>query len=72
MAAKKALNVLIMLIMVVIAMFNILLAINFIAASGQAFAAWFNSETIFLFAAVELVIVVVAYIAHRQLTAKKP
>jgi hypothetical protein len=71
MAATKPMNVLILSIIVAIILFNAGLTINFFAANGRGLAALFNNENILLFAGVELVVVLLAYIVHRQISAPK-
>jgi|GEM_PF-955657 uncharacterized membrane protein len=71
MTAKKPTNVFILLIMVVITLFNAGLAVNFFAASGRALAGWLNNETVFLFAGIQLVMVLAAYIVYRHMATKK-
>lgn len=69
MAVKKSMNIFVLSIMGAITLFNAGLAVNFFAASGRALAALFNSETIFLFAGIELIVVLLTYIVHRHLSA---
>lgn len=58
-----------LLIMAAITLLNIVLAINFLSASGRALAAAFNSQTIFLLAGFELVAVLTTYVVikHRHM-----
>ena len=55
--------------MAAITLLNMGLLVNFIAASGQALATLFNGQSIFLFAAIELAAVLIAYILYKQKTA---
>jgi uncharacterized membrane protein len=66
--ANKRMNMIVLSIMAAITLFNMGLAVNFFAASGRALAALFTNESIFLFAGVELIVVLLAYILHRQKT----
>lgn len=56
-------------IMAAITVLNIVLAINFLGASGRALAAAFNSQTIFLLAGFELIAVLATYVVikHRHM-----
>jgi Mg/Co/Ni transporter MgtE len=66
MAGVKRLNVIVIAIMAVVTALNMGLVVNFFAVGGQAFAAAFNSQNIFLLAAAELAAVLLAYIAYKQ------
>ncbi|MCB1706103.1 MAG: hypothetical protein KDI17_14660 [Halioglobus sp.] len=68
MAGIRQLNIVVLSIMVAVTIVNMGLLVNFITASGRALAALFNGESIFLFAAVELAAVLLAYIFHKQKT----
>lgn len=67
MVAMKQLNVIVLSILTAITVLNAGLALNYFT-SGQALAATFTSETIFLFAAVELAAVLTAYVIYKQRT----
>tara|TARA_R110002124_G_scaffold50103_1_gene146150 strand:+ start:6598 stop:6819 length:222 start_codon:yes stop_codon:yes gene_type:complete len=69
MAGIRQLNIVVLSIMAAITLLNMGLLVNFIAASGQALAALFNGQSIFLFAAIELAAVLIAYILYKQKTA---
>ena len=64
MAGIRQLNIVVLSIMAAITLLNMGLLVNFIAASGQALAALFNGQSIFLLAAV-----LIAYILYKQKTA---
>jgi hypothetical protein len=66
MVAVRQLNLLVLAIMIAITVVNLGLALNFAAASGQALAAVFSTEAIFLIAAIELAAVLLAYICYKQ------
>jgi hypothetical protein len=66
MVAVKQLNMLVLAIMIAITVVNLALTFNFAAASGQALAAIFSTETIFLIAAIELAAVLLAYVFYKQ------
>lgn len=68
MVGIKQFNMILLSIMAAITVLNMGLALNFVAASGRALAALFNSESIFLFAGIELATVLLAYIVHKQMT----
>ena len=64
----KQLNMIVLSFMAAITLLNLGLAVNFFAASGQALAALFNGQSIYLLAGVELAAVLLAYVLHRQKT----
>lgn len=66
MVAVRHVNVLALAIMVAITVVNVGLVLNFAAASGQAPAAILSTETVFLIAALELAVVLLAYIFYKQ------
>lgn len=66
MAGTRQINMIVFSIMAVVTVLNTGLVLNFVTASGQALATLFSSQSIFLFAAVELVLVIVAYVLHKQ------
>ncbi|CAA0118670.1 Uncharacterised protein [Halioglobus japonicus] len=68
MAGMKQLNMVVVTIMALITVLNTGLVLNFFIASGQALAAAFNSQSIFLFAGAELAAVLLAYIVYKQKT----
>jgi hypothetical protein len=61
-------NMVVFSIMAAITVLNMALVLNFVTASGQALATLFSSESVFLFAAVELAAVLLAYVLHKQKT----
>ncbi len=69
MLGMRQLNMIVLCVMLSITIVNVALVLNFVTASGLALAGAFNSQTIFIFAGVELAAVLVAYIAHKQKTA---
>lgn len=71
MAGTPQLNMLVFSIMAVVTVLNTGLVLNFFTASGQALATLFSSQSIFLLAAVELVLVILAYVLHKQKTTPK-
>lgn len=68
MVGIRQLNMIVFSIMAAITVLNMGLLINFVTAGSQALATLFSSESIFLFAAVELAAVLVAYVLHKQKT----
>ena len=68
MLGVKPLNMIVLGIMSAITVLNLGLILNFVTASGQALAATFDSQSIFLFAGAEFAAVLLAYIAHKQKT----
>ena len=66
MVGVRQLNMFVLFIMAAVTLLNMGLAVNFVAASGQALVATFNGQTIYLFAGIELVAVLLAYILHKQ------